>query len=726
MDNNSRSIWDNQIRDRNRNDSRSMNMALDDLNESIRGKTGRHNDTSAAGVISELCDALSIRASLPEMQENEQLGEYIERTFPTLGMQYSRTPLFPKWYRKMSGILLAIRKDHGQPAVLYPAFFGGYRFRDARTGKMTSVTAGCANDFQEAFVFYRMLPDGAVSESDFVHFALKLISPRDVAGLFFTALAFMLLGLVMPKVNQYLFSTIIPEKQVYMLLPFFLFALCILLVRSVFEVLQNNVKTRVEYSISQPVQKAFIMRVLNLPESFFIKYSSGEFVNMIGSIGYNTGASVSTLMSCLIMTLFGLGYFMQMLQFSCAFVMPACIVFILNILFLFLQMYISQQVQEKVVVSESKTSGILCSLFGSIRKIRLDNAEQRAFVQWEKRYKEQVRSAYCPPAVFYLLPGISILINGLGLIWLYAVAAGADVRVSDFLAFSVSYSTLTAILTSFLPSMETISHFKPALHQIAKTLAQTPEVSGQLRNNYTLKGAVELSHVSFRYAEKEPLILDDLSLHIAPGEYVAIVGKTGCGKSTLVKLILGFIRPQSGSIFFDHEDLQALNMRSVRRQIGTVLQDTRLFNGSIRSNILISSPLLTEEDAWRAAEIACIDDDIRKMPDGMDTMLSAENSGISGGQKQRIAIARAIAPKRRILIMDEATSALDNVTQAKVASMLQELHMTRIVVAHRLSTVMNCDRIIVMDSGHIAEEGTCSELLKAQGLFADLVKRQML
>ena len=235
-----------------------------------------------------------------------------------------------------------------------------------------------------------------------------------------------------------------------------------------------------------------------------------------------------------------------------------------------------------------------------------------------------------------------------------------------------------------------------------------------------------MSHVSFRYEENTPYVLNDLSLDIKAEEYVAIVGRTGCGKSTLVRLLLGFEKPEKGGIFYDRHDLNSIDPRSLRKHIGVVIQNGQLFQGDIFSNITISAPDLTLDEAWEAAEMAGIAQDIRDMPMGMQTLISEGQGGISGGQKQRLMIARAVAPKPSILIFDEATSALDNKTQKQVSGALDKLNCTRIVIAHRLSTIRNCDRILVMDKGTIIEEGTYDDLIAQNGHFAELVARQRL
>jgi ABC-type bacteriocin/lantibiotic exporter with double-glycine peptidase domain len=242
----------------------------------------------------------------------------------------------------------------------------------------------------------------------------------------------------------------------------------------------------------------------------------------------------------------------------------------------------------------------------------------------------------------------------------------------------------------------------------------------------SITGSIEVSNLSFGYDEKGPLVINDLSMRIRAGEYVAIVGKTGCGKSTLMRLLLGFEKPMRGAIYYDGKDISEVDIRSLRRHIGVVLQSGSLFAGDLLMNITVASPNATLEDAWRAAEMAGIADDIRRMPMGMQTIVSEGGGGISGGQKQRILIARAVCEKPKMLMLDEATSALDNVTQRHVSDALEHLNCTRIVIAHRLSTIRHANRIIMLDGGKIAESGTYDDLMAANGVFAELVKRQQL
>ena len=271
----------------------------------------------------------------------------------------------------------------------------------------------------------------------------------------------------------------------------------------------------------------------------------------------------------------------------------------------------------------------------------------------------------------------------------------------------------------------TIASIKPILNEAKPLLETVPEVTAGKKMVTRLGGSIELNNISFRYTDSMPPVIDNVSVKIKTGQYIAIVGRTGCGKSTLMRLLLGFEKPQRGAIYYDGKDINSLDLKSLRRSIGTVMQNGKLFSGSIFDNITVTAPSATMDDAWAAAEIVGMAEDIHAMPMGMQTLISEGSGGVSGGQRQRLLIARAIVSKPKILMFDEATSALDNITQKRVAKALDGFKCTRIVIAHRLSTIRECDRIIVLEAGKIAEDGSYKELMEKNGLFAELVKRQL-
>jgi ATP-binding cassette subfamily C protein len=295
----------------------------------------------------------------------------------------------------------------------------------------------------------------------------------------------------------------------------------------------------------------------------------------------------------------------------------------------------------------------------------------------------------------------------------------------QFLAFSAAFGAfLRSVLDVISAGLQTLSLIP--LYERAKPILTHPvESEGHSDVRIELEGAIELSHVSFRYQPEAPLVLDDVSLRIEPGEFVAIVGPSGSGKSTLLRMLLGFDTPSEGGVFYDGQALTSLDLRAVRRQIGVVLQHSRVMAGDIYNNIVGNSGL-TIDDAWRAARQAAFDKDIEEMPMGMHTVLSQGGGTLSGGQRQRLLISRALASQPKLLFFDEATSALDNRTQATVSESLEALRVTRVVIAHRLSTIQHADRIVVLERGRVVQSGRFEKLIDEGGTFAALARRQMM
>ena len=372
----------------------------------------------------------------------------------------------------------------------------------------------------------------------------------------------------------------------------------------------------------------------------------------------------------------------------------------------------------------AKEKGLTFSLLNGIQKIRLSGAENRAFAKWSDLYAKEAALTYSKPLFIRLNSVFTTAVSAVGTIVMYYIAVKSRVSVADYYAFNSAYAYISSAFAALAEVALTAAAIRPSLEIIMPLMEAESETQEDKETLTGITGAVELAHVTFRYTKDGPAIFDDFSLSIPARQYVAVVGKTGCGKSTLMRLLLGFEKPEKGAIFYDRKDTRALDMRSVRRLIGTVMQDGMLFSGSIFENIAISAPTLTLDEAWEAAEIAGIAEDIRRMPMGMHTMVQDGGGGFSGGQRQRLMIARAVAPKPKLLLLDEATSALDNITQKQVSEALDKMRCTRIVIAHRLSTIRHCDRIIVIDGGHIVEDGTYEELIAKKGFFAELVARQ--
>ncbi|MBR6959643.1 MAG: ATP-binding cassette domain-containing protein, partial [Clostridiales bacterium] len=451
-----------------------------------------------------------------------------------------------------------------------------------------------------------------------------------------------------------------------------------------------------------------------------------ELANRASSINSLCSMMINSVLSVGISSLMSLLYITQIFKYAPALVVPSIIIIILTVMISLISSFMQIGISRKRMELGAKETGMSYAVLNGVQKIRLSGSEKRVFARWGNLYAQGAKLDYDPPLFLKLNSVLTTAISLIGTIVLYYLAIVTNVSQSDYIAFNAAYGNVMGAFTSLAGIAISVASIRPVLELAEPILKAEPEVSEEKMPVDRLVGRIEVSHVTFRYNEKSPYVLEDLNLSIKAGEYVAIVGRTGCGKSTLIRLLLGFEKPETGAVYYDSHDLQAVDPRSLRKHIGVVIQNGQLFQGDIFSNITISAPQLTLDEAWEAAEIAGIANDIREMPMGMNTVISEGQGGISGGQKQRLMIARAIAPKPKILIFDEATSALDNKTQKQVSDALDKLNCTRIIIAHRLSTIRNCDRILVMDDGAIIEEGTYDELIEKKGYFAELVERQRL
>lgn len=660
--------------------------------------------------------------------EIKDLNKDLSRLLHPFGVMTRNVRLTKGWHKDATGPMLGFTKENGTPIALMPAPGEGYVFQDTASGKTLRITSGNESLISEdAICFYKPFPIKKLNALDILRFIIENLSSNDVIFMVVATALATYIGLRTPRITYWLYSDALVKSENYSSLAaigFFFIAVSMSMV--IINTLKTLILSRIQRKTLLSLESAAMMRVLSLPSDFFKEYSSGDIslrMTYITSLG---STMIQMLVSTGLTSVFSFAYVTEIFRFAPGLVIPSLFIILINTGFSVFASLLQIKISRDRMEATTGESGMTYALISGIQKIKLAGAEKRAFSRWSKKYIEMAKLTFDPPAVIKLNVVISSAIGLIGTVVLYYTALKNNLNVAEYSAFTSAYGMLYGALSGFFGIALDIAGIRPYLKMVEPMFMTLPEVSGNKQIVDRLRGNIELAHVSFRYDENSPYVLDDISLKIKEGQYIAVAGKTGCGKSTLMRLLIGFETPDKGTIFYDGKDLKSMDMQSLRRHIGTVLQSGKLMNGSIYENICITEPDLNMDDVWEAAEMAGLADDIREMPMGMQTVISEGSGSISGGQKQRLMIARAVCTKPRILMFDEATSALDNKTQAQVTKALDGLKCTRIVIAHRLSTIRNADRILVIDGGKIVEDGTYEELVNRKGYFADLVERQRL
>ena len=722
--------FEEQIKDRRAAEQRDLEDAFEQIAGVVLGKmtADRLNDKRvvAQNVIEEILKYYGCKPV--EYPANVETGEeQLDYALRHYGMMRRNVTLEGKWYKDAFGAMIAFTREDLTPVALVPNMISGYSFTDPHTGERTKVNAKTAKLFDtEAICFYQPLPQKKLEISDLIVYMKDCISPSDLLMVLVSTVAVTLVGLILPHISRALTGPVLSSGRHDALVAMAIFILCVLITQQLLTSVKEMIQTRLNSKIALGVEASMMMRLLSLPASFFRKYSPGELDARSDSVKMLCTTILSVVLSTGLTSLVSLLYVGEIFQFAAPLVGASLFFIFLTVAVSVATTFLQVRVNRRQMDMAAKESGLSYSLITGVQKIRLAGAEKRVFAKWAKVYADSAEPTYNPPMFLRVNTAINTAITLFSTIVLYYLAIENQIDQSSYYAFTAAYGMVMGAFMALAGLASTTAQIQPILEMAEPFLTTAPETSEHKQIMTDITGGVTLEHVSFRYSEESPYILDDLSLDIRPGEYVAVVGRTGCGKSTLVRLLLGFEKPEKGSIFYGQSDLNEIDLPSLRKQIGTVMQDAGLFQGSIYSNIVITAPQLSLDDAWEAAEAAGIADDIRAMPMGMHTMIGEGQGGISGGQRQRIMIARAIAPKPKLLIFDEATSALDNKTQKQVSEALDVMGCTRLVIAHRLSTIRHCDRILVLDGGKIIEDGTYDGLIEQGGFFAELVERQRL
>ena len=724
------SWFDEQIHHRDLSDQEIMEDSLLHIASSVlgRGKAQklRNKQTATKDALEEILKYYEIKSEgIPE--EITELEDQLEMYLQPHGLMWRRVELEGKWYRDSMGPVLTFRKDNDNTAALLPGRFFGYYYRDPETGithRINSTNASLFSD--EGLCFYSPLPLKKLGIKDLLIYIKDCLDTEDFIIFFFLALAVTLLNMLMTNITRALTGFVLESRDIPLLMGTAIFMISAVFASVLINTSKQMMMSRISLKASVSMDAAMMMRIMQMPPRFFRQYSSGELSTRYNATRQFCDLLLGNIFSTGISALLSMLYITQIFLYAPSLVGTSLLIIAAGVAFSLLSGFIQMRVSHDLMESSSKESGLSFGLITGIQKIRLAGAEKRAFAKWGHAYADVAALSYNPPILTRIGAAVSIAVNLVGTIALFFLAVQNNVTPSEYIAFNSAYGAVSASFGALTGAALSIAGIRPVL-EIAKPILETePEASESRALVSQLSGNIELSGVYFRYDPNMSWVIKGLNLKIRAGDYVAIVGTTGCGKSTLVRLLLGFEKPDKGAVYYDGKDLANLDLHSLRRKIGTVTQDGKLFQGDIFSNITVSAPQMKLEDAWEAAELAGIADDIRAMPMGMQTQISEGQGGISGGQKQRLMIARAVAGKPKILILDEATSALDNRTQQQVSEALDQLKCTRIVIAHRLSTIRNCDRILVLNQGWIQEQGTYDELIAKNGFFAELIKRQRL
>ena len=635
------------------------------------------------------------------------------------------------WWRHDNGPLLGFRlMGEGKarrPVALLPTSLESYEMVDPVEQVRLEVDAEAAEKLAgDAQMFYRPLPERPLVFLDLIRLAVAGRRGDLLTILGMGALGGML-AMLGPLLTGHIFGTVIPSSNNPLLWQMVAGLLVAAGASAAFQITRSIAVLRLSGKMDGTLQSAVWDRLLALPPSFFRQYTVGDLSDRSMGIDAIRNVLAGDIISSALAAVFSVFSFLLLFYYDPRLALAATVLVVLLVSVTGLASYLQLRLQRQIFAASGELSSLLFGMISGVGKLRVAGAEQRAFALWADRFtavREKSVAAQKVAVAQSSFNATYMVFTSLALFAMVGLAIEEGMPLSSFLAFNAAFGQFQAAAMAIVAALPGLLGIIPIWERLSPILRTAPEVDPAKTDPGELTGDLEFSHISFRYQPDGPLILNDVSFRARPGEFIALVGPSGSGKSTSLRLVLGFDQPISGSIYFDGQDLPSLDIQAVRRQIGVVLQSGKPIVGDIYSNIVGNNPALTLDDAWEAARMAGLEEDIKAMPMGMHTVISEGAGTFSGGQRQRLMIARSIVARPRILLFDEATSALDNRTQEIVSRSLAAMKSTRIVIAHRLSTIQHADRIYVIDAGRVAESGNYQELMDKKGLFYALASRQ--
>lgn len=631
------------------------------------------------------------------------------------------------WWNFDSGPMVCFLKEDKRPVPVLPVSPGKYEYLDLKENRMIRITARMADDFEPfGFTLYRPFPARKMDGWSMLKFGMQDCG-RDLAMVLIIGVAGALLGLLTPIFTGIIFDSVIPEAAIGQLWQMAFILLSCAVTAFLFELTKATAILRIEGKVDYSLQAAIWDRLISLPAPFFRNYSSGDLA--MRSMGIDairqilSGVTVQAILAFI----FSFFYWGLLFYYNVNLAIIATILGTVMIMVTFSCGYLCVKYQRKINDMGNHLSGMVLQFLAGIAKLKITGSEAQAFSIWADGFAEKKaagRQLGTTQNIIKTFISMFPILSSICIFSWVVFERDQTLTTGGFLAFTSAYSSFQMGLLQMSMALVTSLNVVSLFGNLKPIITTLPEVSDAKEHPGEMSGDIEISHVDFRYDADGPLILKDVSLQIKRDEFIAIVGSSGSGKSTLLRLLLGFEQPDNGVIFYDNKDLEQLDIVEVRKQLGVVLQNSKLLQGSIFDNIVGSLPL-SLDDAWEAARMAGCYEDIKNMPMKMHTVVPPGGGVLSGGQRQRIIIARALAKRPRIIFFDEATSALDNETQAVVSESLERMKVTRVVIAHRLSTIRNADRIYCLDKGVVVENGIYDELMANRSFFYELAKRQM-
>jgi NHLM bacteriocin system ABC transporter ATP-binding protein len=664
-------------------------------------------------------------ASLPAEREDMALDEKLWWLIRESHLRVREVSLRAAAWRRDGMPLLVFTQEDERPCVALPDAGGRWQLVDPVTAERCPLTEESAPDLQpRGFMIYRSLPE-ALTPWQVVRFTFTG-SRRDIGRVVALSALVAALGLVTPIATKVIVDEIIPQAERQYLGQIILVLAAVALGTALFELARAIALVRVEGRGSAQLQAGIWDRILRLPSAFFRGYSVGDLAMRVFGVELIRHLVSGVAIGALLGGVFSAVNLVLMLYFDWRLGLLAggLATVVLGSIYLATRLQLDHL--RRVMMQAGRVTGIVVQLLSGIAKLRVAAAETRAFRYWAEAFAEQRRYKYQADT---LRNRVTIIAGLLPLLFAIVVFAGIGMRnetidTGTFVAFNAALGQFVLGMVAVAGALSQALQAVPLYERLGPILEAAPEPSQATGMVEPLAGAIEVNAVSFRYAPTGPLVLNDVSFQVQPGEFVAFVGPSGSGKSTLFRILLGFETPTTGTVYYDGRDLRRLDVRAVRQQLGVVLQDAKLSPGTILENI-VGASRLTANDAMEAVRMAGMEADLEAMPMGLQTFVAEGAGTLSGGQRQRLMIARALVRRPTILLFDEATSALDNETQAIVSRSLERLNVTRIAIAHRLSTIQNADRIYVIQAGQIVQQGSFAELMAEPGVFRELAERQI-